>query len=84
MYFVIGERTIMATWYSSKNDVAENDALVKKRRQAIREAELRHPGKKLGYKDGIMIFISTGLPVPNTPVIKKPNKAQIRENIQWS
>jgi len=74
----------MATWYTSREDVRKINQRIQERKQAIREAELRHPGKKLEYKDGIMIFVATGLPVPNTPVIKKPNKQQIEEISKWS
>lgn len=59
----------MATWYESKSDSARtytrNGELVRKKR----EAESKYPNRKIVLKDGVLIFLDTGDPVPGSSFI---------------
>ena len=74
----------METQGSSKSEREERKARIAKRRQALREARLQHPREHIGCANGRIIFKRTGEPVPGSPIIKKPNKAQIKEVNSWS
>jgi hypothetical protein len=64
----------MATWYSSKGDCAEIQERHKKRKEERRRAELKYPGKRIGYKDGVLIFLDSGQPVSKSQVITEPDE----------
>ena len=64
----------MATWYSSKSDCAKIQEEYKQQKEERRKAESKYPGKRIGYKDGVLIFLDSGQPLSKSPVITQPDE----------
>ena len=64
----------MATWYESKSDSAKIQEKYRRQKEEKRRAELEYPGRKIGYKDGVLIFLDSGLPVSKSSVVTEPDE----------
>jgi hypothetical protein len=64
----------MATWYESKSDSAKIQERYKKQKEEKQKAESRYPGRRIGYKNGVLIFLDTGKKIPGSSFITEPDE----------